>query len=239
MTIEELIAEVNKLEAEVNANGAAVTAKQADAATIAQEIGNLKTVFIESKDKLAKAKSDLAIALGYQPVPAPVNPVPVPIPSPIPIPQPNPKKDNSLFYIIIVVIGVFLAINSGLIHINNPFNPNPPAPTPTPVVVTDPIRVSYIFDKSSPTPPVREIRNNVEKIESELNAIDAQYRAYDISEKEVKDNYMDAVQEAGNQLPILVIQNDKTGKQIGPIIKSPATADDVINAAKNARNGKS
>lgn len=210
----------------------------------------------EEKNKIAKAASDeatfamTALASASRElngvkaeVANALNADPVPVPSPIvrPAPVPVQSTNNNMFIVIMIAAAIFLAIHFGVVEINNPFNPVPPGPNPPPIpgpVLTDPIRVSYIYDKDNADQTTREIRNNVEKIESELKSVQAEYRAYDVNDDEVKKNYMDAVMESNKHLPILVIQNDKTGKKIGDIILAPASSDDIINATKNARNGK-
>jgi len=82
------------------------------------------------------------------------------------------------------------------------------------------------------------IRGDTEKIQDALKPLNATYRACDFNDDEAQKNYKDIISKTG-KFPFLLIQNADTGKLIGDVIMNPVSSDDIINAVKNARNGKS
>lgn len=231
-TIQELIQDSEAADSAVQSAQAAYDAARAAEVESNRKANESKSALASAKALQSQVKVDLLHALGG--IPAPNTPLPAPSPRPAPVtPVPAPVSQNNLvLYILIVCIGLLAAHQFHLI----PFKWNRPEPPPIPAPANnDPLRVSYIYDKNNVTQDIGAIRDNIEKIQNSISPLNAKYRNYDVNDQEVKDSLMPAVQKANNQLPILVIQDEKDGKLVGDIISSPKTYQDIINAVKNVR----
>lgn len=234
-TTQELIQDLDAANAAIETAQTAYNAARTNQNDANQKVDAAKSALDAAKSTQAQIKADLLHALGG--IPAPITPAPAPTPiKPVPAPTPGPapvSQNNSVLYIVIICIALLAAKQFNLIPFRWNPNPNPP-PAPAPVT-NDPLRVSYIYDKNNISQDIGAIRDNVEKVQAALTSVNAHYRNYDVNDQEVKDNLMPAVQKMNNQLPILVIQDEKTGKLVGDIVPAPKTYQDIINAVKNVR----